>query len=233
MITIANENNVDYIKFQLYNSDNLNPLYPKFRDTQARLKSAELDFHDVLHIMGLPEAMKRTPLFTIFDAKRIEWLVESYYNDSFALKVASPDLGNDGLIQKIVKCFPQKEIFISCGMHSGIEIADIRERYKQYDNIKWLYCESMYPTPYGCVDFKKMKDFDGFSDHTSGVDAIRTAIIEVPDIQYFEKHFTLSKNLPIKDKDWSVEPGDLKDLMALVKYNENTKNYKERFQDVC
>lgn len=230
MIKIADENTVDYIKFQLYSSDNLNPLYPNFRETQARLKSAELNFQDVLHIMGLCKTLKITPMFTIFDVKRIEWLVESCYNDSFALKVASPDLGNDGLIQKLVKCFPQKEILISCGMHTGIEITDIRERYKQYDNVKWLYCKSMYPTPYGCIDFEKMKTFDGFSDHTIGLDAIRTAIIEVPELQYFEKHFTLSKNLPIKDKDWSVEPGELKDLMALVKYNENTKNYKERFK---
>jgi N-acetylneuraminate synthase len=113
-------------------------------------------------------------------------------------------------------------------MHSKDEIKAAKKRYN-YKNIKWLYCQSLYPTPLELVDYKEMANFDGFSDHTIGIEAIRNALDLMPNIQLIEKHFILSKFLPSRDKDWSIEPGILRILMSIIKYNEAKQNYKTRW----
>lgn len=229
MIAKAEINNVDYIKFQLYTADKLNKDYPDFKDVQKRLASTELGLSEIEYILDICKPLNIVPLFTIFDEDKIKMLFD-YYNFNFALKVASPDMMNHELILKIVRCFPEKETFVSCGMHSDAEIKETRELFRNH-NIKWLYCQSIYPTPLDMIDVVKMQEFDGFSDHTIGLDAIKNVILVSPRKNFvIEKHFTLSKELPIKDKDWSVTPKELQELMALVKYNANTENYKGRWR---
>lgn len=229
MIAKAETNNVDYIKFQLYTTDKLNKEYPNFEDVQKRMASTELGSPEVEYILDICKPLNITPMFTVFDEDKMRLLVD-FYTHNFALKVASPDMLNHELILKLVKCFPEKEHFVSCGMHSDTEIKDTKELFRNH-NIKWLYCQSIYPTPLDMVDYKKMKDFDGFSDHTIGLEAIKRAIFEIDRKDFvFEKHYTLSKELPIVDKDWSVDPGQLQELMALVNYNANVEKYKNRWR---
>lgn len=235
MIAEAEKNGVDYIKFQLYDSQKLNPKYPNFEDTQSRLMSTELKDFDVKHILNLCLKLKITPMFTIFDHSRIKWLTPKCLSGDlahakFALKVASPDMLNFDLIETLLTTFPDKELFVSCGMHTKRETRDITKRYEGYPNMRFLYCVSMYPTPYEAVDFAEMSRFNGFSDHTIGLDAIRVALDLYPYLEYFEKHFILSRNLPAKDGKWSIEPGELASLMAIIRYKENCTNYKKRWK---
>jgi sialic acid synthase SpsE len=151
------------------------------------------------------------------------------HGQKFALKIASPDMGNSEMINKVVKSCPTTELFISCGMHTQDEIESIREMFEKYNNIKWLYCVSMYPTPIEAIDIEEIKFYDGFSDHTIGLEAVRKVMAFNPNMGYYEKHFTLSKQLPIVDRDWSVTPDDLKYLKAILTYGEDSKKYKSRW----
>ena len=84
-------------------------------------------------------------------------------------------------------------VIISLGMY------DFEKKGKPFEgqNISYLYCVSKYPT--SLLDIK-MPDFDksffeGYSDHTIGVEAIMYAVSRGAKI--IEKHFSNFKNLNV------------------------------------
>ena len=52
-------------------------------------------------------------------------------------------------------------------------------------------------------------EYDGFSDHTIGLDCAKIALARGADI--IEKHFSLCYNMGVDGK-WSMTPSDLKEL---------------------
>lgn len=230
MIIEADHAKAEYIKFQLYDSEKLNPKYPNFTETKRRLQRCELGLLDVTRLIEVCRPRRIIPMFTIFDIAKIEWFVLAFQAQKFALKVASPDMADHELINKLVKSCPKTEIFVSCGMHYQEEIESIREMFDKYTNIKWLYCVSMYPTPIDIIDIEDIKNYDGLSDHSIGLEAIRKVAATNPDMGYYEKHFTLSRQLPIVDRDWSVVPDELKELKAILTYGEDCIKYKNRWK---
>lgn len=227
MIDIADKY-ADYIKFQLYDSDKLNHDYPNYQEVRDRMYAAELHLLDVKRILEYCGPLGIVAMFTIMHEGRIEWLVKNY-NMKFAIKVASPDMGNQDLILKLVKAFPDREIIVSCGMHDIIEIDTIRDTFSKYNNVKFLYCVSMYPTPMDMVNYELLKKFDGFSDHTVGLSVLRHMLERGISPQYYEKHFTLSKDLPVVDRDWAVTPEDLPYIRAYLDKGTDEQKYKSRW----
>jgi len=84
-----------------------------------------------------------------------------------------------------------------------------------------MYCVSQYPTPLHKVDFRKLarlKEFFlnvGFSDHTQGIAA--SVIAAASGASVIEKHFTLDRRLPGPDQICSVEPDELKQMVAEIR----------------
>ena len=89
---------------------------------------------------------------------------------------------------------------------------------KEYDNIHYLWCKSKYPTlPSDLVDlpkdFKNSK-FDGYSDHSIGIEIPLTAITRGAKI--IEKHFTLDKSdTTIRDHSLSATPDEFRAMTNL------------------
>lgn len=216
----------EYIKFQLYDASMLNPKYPNYPEVYSRMKECEIDIPRLKWIIDFCKYSGIIPMFTIFTENRIADLQIQLGN--FALKVASPDMTNQYLIDQIKAAFPSKELFISCGMSSMEEIQHAKSLNKE-KNIKWLYCISKYPTAFEDIQFLDMQMYNGFSDHTIGLEAIKMALFFNPDLEYIEKHFTLSKNLPITDRDWSVEPEELMYLSSQINYVAHVQKYKTRW----
>ena len=83
-------------------------------------------------------------------------------------KIASRTVvDNPALVEKILKL--NKPTFISLGMSDKENLP-----FKEYDNVHYLWCKSKYPTlPSDLVDlpkdFKNSK-FDGYSDHSIGIE---------------------------------------------------------------
>ena len=84
-----------------------------------------------------------------------------------------------------------------------------------------LYCVSQYPTPLHKVDFRnieKLKDLFlhvGFSDHTNGIAA--SVIAAASGAAVIEKHFTMDRRLSGPDQICSVEPDELKQMIAEIR----------------
>jgi len=236
MIDIAAKNNIYAIKFQLYNSIELNPNYPNYDNLYSKLCRYNLTYDDVVDILNRCVDKKIVPMFTIFSPSVINKLHDAWQVsncDNILLKIASPDYLNYSLIEKVVEKFYGLDIFISTGMHEFedvTKIKDVMDKYKKlYKSFKYFYCVSKYPTPKEDIDLSHLSDFDGFSDHTLGIEVAKKILDLEIGIEYIEKHFTLGKALPGKDQSMSIDPIEVEQLKFHIDYLESCKNYKRRW----
>ena len=146
---------------------------------------------------------------SIFNEEAFE-LSKKINQDKF--KIASRTVvDNPALVEKILNL--NKPTFISLGMSDKENLP-----FKEYDNVHYLWCKSKYPTfPSDLVDlpkdFKNSK-FDGYSDHSIGIEIPLTAITRGAKI--IEKHFTLDKSdTTIRDHSLSATPDEFRAMTNL------------------
>jgi N-acetylneuraminate synthase/N,N'-diacetyllegionaminate synthase len=90
------------------------------------------------------------------------------------------------------------------------------------EQITVLHCNTEYPTPFSDVNLKAMNTiaqaFDvkvGYSDHTTGIEVPVAAV--ALGATCIEKHFTLSREMEGPDHKASLEPGELKAMVASIR----------------
>jgi N,N'-diacetyllegionaminate synthase len=140
-----------------------------------------------------------------------------------ALKIGSDDFTNLPLIRSFINS--QLPLILSCGM------SDLAEVHQALDAATWfngypialMLCTSQYPTPPEDVNISKLTTLQqafpgllvGFSDHTQGAQAASLALSRGARI--FEKHFTLSKDMPGPDHWFSEDPKGLADWINEIR----------------
>ena len=124
----------------------------------------------------------------------------------------------------MAKAFP--ELVVSTGMSNMQEIEQALKALitagAKKENITILHCNTEYPTPMKDVNLKAMlsigKELDvkvGYSDHTLGIELpIAAAALGA---RIIEKHFTLDKTLEGPDHKASLEPSQLKAMVAAIR----------------
>ncbi len=144
-----------------------------------------------------------------------------------AVKVGSDDLINLPLLKNYSET--KLPLILSCGM------ADLSEVYHTLDTVgafsgypvALLLCTSEYPTPPEDVNLLKLKTLrnafpmivPGFSDHTQGT--LASSIAVGLGASLFEKHFTLSHDLPGPDHWFSLDKEGLKEWVDSIKTSFN------------
>lgn len=90
------------------------------------------------------------------------------------------------------------------------------------EKVTLLHCTTEYPAPFDEVNLRAMATMKaafglpvGLSDHTPGIAAPIAAV--ALGARVIEKHFTLDKNLPGPDHKASLEPGELKAMVAAIR----------------
>jgi len=155
------------------------------------------------------------------DYFEIEFLASTITEKAFELakkinpkryKIASRTVkDNIDLVRKVVN--EGKETIISLGMWNYKE-----PPIQKNDNIKYLWCKSKYPAePWDLIDLPNdFKDslYDGYSDHTVGIETSLIAIARGAKI--IEKHFTLDKSdTTIRDHFLSSTPDEFKMMVNI------------------
>ncbi len=155
------------------------------------------------------------------DYFEIEFLASTITEKAFELakkinpkryKIASRTVkDNIDLVRKVVN--EGKETIISLGMWNYKE-----PPIQKNDNIKYLWCKSKYPAePWDLIDLPNdFKDslYDGYSDHTVGIETSLIAIARGAKI--IEKHFTLDKSdTTIRDHSLSSTPDEFKMMVNI------------------
>jgi len=158
----------------------------------------------------------------------IEWFCTPMYPDAVNLldpyvnrfKIRERDGANlvqnniTTLIDRILKT--KKEVIVSSNVSPTIS-----HEYKN-PNIKWLYCVPKYPCNLEDLDFRQIKEFDGYSNHCPNIIAPITAAILGAKI--IEIHITSDKTKNFVDNNVSF---DYADLELLVKQIRNTEIIKK------
>ncbi len=119
-----------------------------------------------------------------------------------------------------------KPVILSTGMATLDEVGtalDVLERAgTPRDRVTVLHCNTEYPTPMADVNLRAMLTMRdafgvavGYSDHTPGIEIPIAAVALGATV--IEKHFTLDRNLPGPDHKASLEPDELKAMVAAIR----------------
>jgi N,N'-diacetyllegionaminate synthase len=218
MIAQAASVGADYIKFQAFHSDKLDPGWPDYTNAKNYYKSVELDYDDHAFIIEQCYQNKINPLFTAFDMDAAKILKDLRMS---IVKIGSAEAHKVSLVNYCVDNF--ETVIVSSGMITAQQVRELRNL-----GCKVLYCVSRYPCPISEIDFNRMELFDGFSDHTPTIECAKKAVDMGMD--YIERHYTLGKYLPGKDHLFSSTPDEFKELVDYRNFKAKISAFKNRWR---
>jgi N,N'-diacetyllegionaminate synthase len=232
LIDVAAQAGADLVKFQTFNANRLATRNARKADYQARAAENNESQYEMLRRLELSDEMHRELIAhckvrgigffsTGFDIESIDLLV-SLGQDCF--KIPSGEITNLPYLRHVGRL--GKAVILSTGMSIMGEIEAAIDVLEQAGtpraNITVLHCTTEYPTPMAEVNLRAMQSIHsafgvavGYSDHTSGIEVAIAAVAMGAAV--IEKHFTLDRNLPGPDHKASLEPGELKAMVAAIR----------------
>ncbi len=231
LIDAAAEAKVDYVKFQTFKSAKLvSAAAPKAeyqsentgdnKESQLEmLQKLELSEEDHFELLSYCKSKNVNFFSTAFDLESLTFLKKLGLT---LFKIPSGELTNLPYLEKVAAY--AESIILSTGMSTLHEIEEAVAVLKKNTNapITILHCNTQYPTPFGDVNLLAMNTLRdhfgvsvGYSDHTIGIEVPVAAVTLGATV--IEKHFTLDKTMPGPDHAASIEPEELKAMVAAIR----------------
>ncbi|MEN8794483.1 MAG: N-acetylneuraminate synthase [Flavobacteriales bacterium] len=231
LVDAAADAGVDYVKFQTFKADKLVNKDAKQADYQIEntgvvesqyqmLKRLELT--DENHHILIDYCDKKGVKFlsTAFDFESIEFLKDKL--DFY--KIPSGEITNLPYLIKVAKL--KLPIVMSTGMANMQEVKEALAVLIAHginkEDVTILHCNTEYPTPMKDVNLLAMKTIEkelgveiGYSDHTLGIEIPISAVTLGATV--IEKHFTIDKTMEGPDHKASLEPNELKAMVAGIR----------------
>jgi N-acetylneuraminate synthase len=235
LVDTAVEAGADAVKFQIFSAE---AIYSKKTPMASYLKDKKLvkdgeTLWDIIKRIQIPRNW--TPdlkkycdekgiifMSTPFDLLAVDELEEVGVQ---VYKVASFEITHLPMLEKIGKT--GKPIILSTGMANLEDIEYALAAIKKGGNsdVALLHCAIAYPPKLENVNLRAMDTMRqafqlpvGFSDHTMGHVTDVAAVARGACI--IEKHFTLSRKQDGPDHPFSLEPDELKDMIAAIRDTE-------------
>jgi len=210
MIEKSKECGCDAVKFQSFNEELI-----KSHPEKKRLMKTTITEENIGKIDRIAKDVD------------IEWFATPMYPD--AVKILEPYVkrfkmrefdgrqlinnNNNELIQNLINT--KKEVIIST------EKSPKNCNFYKKPDFKWLYCVPKYPCSLNELNFSKLDDFDGYSNHVPEIIAPLTAIILGANI--IEVHITNDKSKNFVDNNVSLDYDKLKKLIEFSHQSELIK----------
>jgi len=232
LIDAAAEAGADLVKFQTFNANRQVTRAAKKADYQNQTTDSTESQYEMLRRLELTVDMHHELIAhcaarnigffsTGFDIESVDLLV-SLGQDHF--KIPSGEITNLPYLRHIGQL--GKAVIFSTGMATMGEIEAAIDVLGQAGtpraNITVLHCTTEYPTPMDEVNLRAMQSIHtafgvavGYSDHTSGIEVAIAAVALGACV--IEKHFTLDRNLPGPDHKASLDPEELKAMIAAIR----------------
>lgn len=232
LIDVAAEAGADLVKFQTFRADRLVTEYAQKADYQVRAMDAVESQHAMLSRLQLTRDMHESLIehcnsraigffSTGFDLESVDLLMDLGLDRS---KIPSGEITNLPLLRHVGRY--GKPVILSSGMATLGEIEAALEALEaagtSRQRITVLHCNTEYPTPMIDVNLRAMLAIRdafgvevGYSDHTLGIEVAIAAVALGATI--IEKHFTLDRLLPGPDHQASLEPDELKAMVAAIR----------------
>ena len=232
LIDVASASGVDAIKFQTFKARNLATKNSEKANYQKNTTDQNENQFAMLKKLELSKEM-HNELINYSKKKKIKFLSSPFDHDSIELlkdlglevfKIPSGEITNLPYLRKIGKL--NKQIILSTGMSNLDEVKNALDILvnsgTNKKNIIVLHANTEYPTPIKDVNLKAMVtignelnvDF-GYSDHTLGIEVDIAAV--ALGATCIEKHFTLDCNMKGPDHKASLEPQELKAMVAAIR----------------
>ena len=233
MIDVAADAGADAVKFQTFKAEALVAKSAKKADYQITntgnkeetqfemIKKLELDHKAHIELLTYCKSKDIMFLSSPFDLESIDSL---YSLNLPIFKIPSGEIDNLPYLRKIGGL--NKKVILSTGMSTLSDIENalsiLAKAGTARENITILHCNTEYPTPMVDVNLKAMLTIKeafkvniGYSDHTLGIEVPIAAV--AMGAQIIEKHFTLDKNMDGPDHRASLEPEELKSMVAAIR----------------
>jgi N,N'-diacetyllegionaminate synthase len=232
LIDVAADAGADWVKFQSFRADKLVTAYAAKADYQSLATGSAESQHAMIRRLELTRADHETLqrhcatraihfFSTGFDAESVDMLMELGLD---CCKVPSGEITNLPLLRHIGRY--GKAVILSTGMATLGEIEAALHALESAGTprarITVLHCNTEYPTPMVDVNLRAMLSIRdafgvavGYSDHTAGIEVAVAAVALGATV--IEKHFTLDRTLPGPDHKASLEPGELRSLVAAIR----------------
>jgi N-acetylneuraminate synthase len=227
LIDVAAEAGADAVKFQTFRTESLvSRAAPKAAYQRENTGSREgqdsmlrpLELSPDQHVRLRDRCAKRGILFfsTPFDAASADFLEDLGVP---LFKIPSGDITNLPFLSHVAA--KRRPIILSTGMSTLAEVEQAVAAIRDAGNppLALLHCVSAYPAKPSEMNLRAMDTLRaafgctvGLSDHALGIEVAVAAVALGASI--IEKHFTLDKNLPGPDHRASLEPAELRQLVA-------------------
>ena len=232
LIDAAAEAGADLVKFQTFKANRQVTRTAKKAGYQTQTTDVKESQHEMLRRLELTEDMHKELIAhcaarkigffsTGFDIESVDLLLSLGQNQ---FKIPSGEISNLPYLRHIGQL--GKTVILSTGMATLGEIEAALEVLEQAGTdrlqITVLHCTTEYPTPMNEVNLRAMQSIHaafgvagGYSDHTQGIEVAIAAVAMGATV--IEKHFTLDRSLPGPDHKASLEPKELKSMVAAIR----------------
>ena len=205
---------VDAVKFQMWRA---NDLYSQEHSQWKIIKKSELTFKKAEKIKKYADEQNIEFFCSVFYPEGVDYL-ESLGVKKYKIASRTCLLNDKHSLETLEKVArTRKPVIISMGMGG-----DKKQIMKIFSKSKktFCYCISEYPAPFEKIDWKKAIKYDGFSDHSLGIDApfLFTLLKKQTDAKQItiEKHVKL-KNSKSPDASTSITTESLKELISNIR----------------
>lgn len=241
LIDAAADAGADAVKFQTFTPEELVSEQAPQAAYQASNTGKQESQIDMLRGLVLPheehKALKEYAegkglvfISTPFSIKDADFLAEL---GMVAYKIPSGEITNTPFLAHVAK--KGRPILLSTGMSTLEEVREALSvlRDNGAADIAIFHCTSMYPTPAQHINLRAMQTLaaefglpTGLSDHSEGV-AVSVAAAALGAC-ILEKHYTLSRSMPGPDHKASLEPAELKAMIAAIREVEQALGSPEK-----
>jgi len=243
LIDVAFEAGADAVKFQTFKAENIASKNAPKAEYQKQTTDVSESQFDMLKKLEL-DVETHKELITYCKQKDIIFLSTPFDHESIGLlcdlglqifKIPSGEITNLPYLKHIGSL--SEQVILSTGMSTLEEVGDalnvLTNAGTLKENITVLHANTMYPTPMEDVNLNAMltiqKEFGlavGYSDHTLGIEVDIAAVVMGASI--IEKHFTLDKTMDGPDHEASLEPEELKEMVASIRNIEKALGSSEK-----
>lgn len=207
MMTVTKKCGCNAVKFQAFQEEMIKNHHQKERLIKSSISELNIDrINELADNIGIEWFC--TPMYP-GAVKILDPYVKRY---KIRVADSKPLIGNSTseLLDEILKT--DKEIIVSC-MSSPRDT-----KFYGHPRIRWLYCVPKYPCDFDDLDFHRIKDFDGYSNHCPHMLAPLTAVILGAEI--IEIHITSNKSRDFIDNNVSFDYEQLDELVKNVRLAE-------------
>ncbi len=228
LVDMAADAGADAVKFQTFTAETI--VSSKAAAMEHIAAGSGKTITELFRELQLPTDFHR-PIADHCRSRNIPFMSSVFYEEGVALleelkvpgyKIASFEIGHLPLLREVART--GKPVVLSTGMATLCDIERALDTLSAAGNDKvvLLHCVSNYPArpeDYNLRVVESLKaTFDlpvGVSDHTPGIEMPKISVAAGANM--IEKHATIDQSLPGPDHSFSVNPMELRDMVAAIR----------------